>query len=180
MPTHYRLSVDRLRMNVFLVEQFETPRSFITGKLVAAPERLPLEYMMEVDIDESPVMLAFFPHVNVMSAQLADVLIRAGVDNLQVFPARITDPNTNMVYVDYVAVNVVGLVECADMARSDHAPLADLFFFHKLVIVPEKARDLLLFRLAESPIDIIVNERIAQAIRNANLPEIVLESVMPD
>lgn len=177
---YYRLSVDRLRMNVFLVEQFDAPRSFITGKRVTPPDPLPLEYVMEVDVDESPVMFPFFPHVNLMNARLMNVLADAGVDNLQIFPARITDPNTNTTYDDYFAVNVVGLVECADMARSDHAPLADLFFFHKLVIVPDKPKGLPLFRLAESPIDIIVHERVARAIRNADFPELVLESVMPD
>jgi len=176
---YYRRPVDRLRMNVFLVEQFDTPRSFITGKPVAPPDRLPLEYVMEVDVDESPVMIAFFPHVNVMHARLVHVLAAAGVDNLQVFSARITDPNTNTTYDDYFAVNVVGLVECADMARSDHAPLADLFFFYKLVIIPGKARGLSLFRLAESPIDIIVHERVARAIRNSDFPELVLQAVMP-
>lgn len=176
---YYRLSVDRLRMNVFLVEQFEQPRSFITGKPVTPPDRLPLEYVMEVDPEESPVMYPFFPHVNVMSARLVNVLIHAGADNLQLFPARIVDPNANTTYEDYFAVNVVGLVECADMAQSEHAPLADLFFFYKLVIIPDNARGLLLFRLAESPIDIIVHERVARALRNGDFPELVLESVMP-
>jgi len=131
------------------------------------------------EVDQPPIMYAFFPHVNLMSTRLVQTLASAGVDNLEIFPARITDPNTGAVYDDYCAVNVVGLVECADMGKSEHTPLADVYTFRELVIVPEKTMGLPLFRLAESPIDIIVNEQVANAIRNANFPELVLEPVMP-
>ncbi len=185
---YYRLSVDLVEMNVYLEEQFEEPDSLIGGKPMPGATAVPLEYTMAVDkgldddleyVDEPPLMYAFFPHVNLMSTRLVQTLTGAGVDNLQLFPARITDPNTGATYDDYFAVNVIGLVECADMDESDHAPLADLFFFHELVIKPEKTLGLPLFRLAESPIDIIVNERVAQTIRNANFPELVLEPVSP-
>lgn len=185
---HYRLSIDRIDMNVFVQEQFDEPGSMIEGTPVSEPTLLPLEYTMTVDkglndnleyVDEAPLIYAFFPHVNLMSTRLVQTLTHAGVDNLQLFPARITDPNTGTVYDDYFAVNVIGLVECADMDQSEHMPLADLHFFLELVIEPEKTLGLPLFRLAESPIDIIVHERVAQAIRDANFPEIVLEPVSP-
>lgn len=182
---HYRLSVDRLRMNVFIKAQFGKSFLFLGGRQIMAPDTLPLRYVMSVDEAEdgeeleAPLMYAFFANVNLMSTRLVQTLTSAGVDNLQLFPARITDPNTGAIYDDYFAVNVIGLVECADMDKSEHAPLADLYFFHELVIKPEKTLGLPLFRLAESPIDIIVHERVAQAIRNADFPELVLESVSP-
>lgn len=176
---YFRIVVDFARMNVLLTPSGHSGQSMIRGTAIARPMTLPLNYTMEHDEDSLPLMYAFFPNVNLMSARFVQTLASVGVDNLQLFPARITDPDTGAVYDDYFAVNVIGLVECADMDKSDHMPLADLFFFHELVIHPEKTLGLPLFRLAESPIDIIVHERIAQAIRDANFPEIVLEPVSP-
>lgn len=182
---YYRLSVSLAQMNVLVYEQFGEPHPFITARPVPSPDTLPLDYTMSVDGPEegeeaqAPLMYAFFPHVNLMSARLVQTLTSAGLDNLQLFPARITDPNTGAVYDDYFAVNVIGLVECADMDKSEHMPLADLFFFLELVIKPEKTLGLPLFRLAESPIDILVHEHVAQAIRDADFPEVVLEPVSP-
>jgi len=71
---------------------------------------------------------------------LVDALISCGVDNLQVFPAIIHDPENGKHYDNYSAVNIVGLVAVADLAQT--------------------AVSMLIFRLEESTKTIIVANKI--------------------
>ena len=76
---------------------------------------------------------------------------------------------------DYVVVNIVGLVACAAVGESDALPFADGLWFNELVINPKDARGLLLFRLAESKMDVLVCESVARRIESLNLPFLTLE-----
>ena len=93
--------------------------------------------------------------------------------------AVLTNPVTGETFENYLAVNVVGLVSCADLAKSDARPLAHVQYFLKLEIDPGKPRDALMFRLAESPMEIIVYEKVAKAIKKGRFTGIVLEPVSP-
>lgn len=75
---------------------------------------------------------------------LIDTLISCGVDNLQVFPAIILDPENSKHYDNYNAVNIVGLVSVADLEQA--------------------AINMLIFRLAESTKTIIVTDKIKDAL----------------
>ena len=68
--------------------------------------------------------------------------------------AELTDPDTGEVHTNFKAVNILGLVAAADMAKSeaivhDGIPLVDVSF-NKLVLDPTKTHDFLLFRSAEN------------------------------
>jgi hypothetical protein len=98
---------------------------------------------------------------------------------LQVFPAVITNPETGATLEHYLAVNVVGTIAAADMTKSDARPLADVHYFLKLEIDPGKPRDALMFRLAESPMEIIVHDKVAKAIQDGGFTGVVLVPVSP-
>jgi hypothetical protein len=74
-------------------------------------------------------------------------------------------------------VNIIGLVAAADMVASRTRPFAEVYFFEKLVIDPAKAHTLSIFRLAESPTEIIVSDRIAKALEAGNFVDLKLEPV---
>jgi hypothetical protein len=82
---------------------------------------------------------------------------------------------TNELINDYVVANIVGLVACADISGSDATPYADVHYFHSLAINPKKTGGALMFRLAESRIDVIVADQVAKALRTANFRNLVLE-----
>ncbi|MFC1610270.1 hypothetical protein ACFL6C_04880 [Myxococcota bacterium] len=102
--------------------------------------------------------------VPVMSDELIGALQQAGVSNLQCFAAELRSNIDGTVWNNYQAVNVIGLIACADLDRSEYTGIIDrpgewslpLMAFEDLKIDPARSRDALLFRLAEDPTVIIV------------------------
>ncbi|VAW83980.1 hypothetical protein MNBD_GAMMA16-1791 [hydrothermal vent metagenome] len=140
----------------------------------------PLEYIL--DIEEEPNsninILYDCESVPTMHNSLLEALRAAGVDNLELFPARITDPNTGEVHEDYHAFNVLGLVSATDlenstlMNKSETVTLLDTDF-DGLVIDEEKTMEFRLFRLAENCSAIVVSEEVKAAIEERGILGIV-------
>lgn len=177
---YYRLTTDTVRQNVFLRRKSHRFTTMIKGTPLPDTTPVPFEFSMEVDRDvtgrdEAPRMFAFMSEPCVMQNSFLETLRTAGVDNIQAFPAVLTDVRTGQQYTDFVAANVVGMVSCANVAESRTSPLADVYYFHDLVLDPAKTGDLLLFRLAESQLEIIVHEKVAAAIQAAGFEGVVLE-----
>jgi hypothetical protein len=109
-----------------------------------------------------------------MRDDLVDALKAVGVDNLQLFPATLTDPATNKEHNNYKAFNIVGVVAAADMARSVRMPTTDSTMidvdFQSLAIDESKAMPFRLFRLAESVSAIIVDDIVKGEVRRRNIP----------
>lgn len=151
--------------------------SWMLGRLVEPPPALPLVYTLAADRPGTPRHLYEEHFVPVMSGALRRALEGAGVDNLQCFPALLRDPLDGSEIADYWAFNVVGLVACADMARSslmgtNDSGMGDIDF-DALVIDEAKAGDRPLFRLAESVSAIVVSERVRAAVEAAGIPGMV-------
>ena len=177
---YYRMNSDPATQNIFLQRESHPFDMMIDGAPLPDDTATPFEFSMEVDLDEDggveePHLFPFIREPCVMSSSFLATLRGAGVDNIQAFPAVLTNTRTRRQYNGYFAANVIGMVACANIAESNATPLADVYFFHDLVIDPRKTHDLLLFRLAESQMEIIVHEKVARAIRAAGHAGIVLE-----
>jgi uncharacterized protein DUF1629 len=181
---YYRLAIDEVAANVYLARESNEFITLIEGTRLPDDTPVPFEFSMSVDegldendedVTEEPRMYAFFPEPCVMHNKFVTALRKAGVDNVQTFPAVITEEESGRNFKGYVAANVVGLVSCANVAESKSHPFADVYVFEDLVIDPKKTHGLLLFRLAESPTEIIVHETVAKAIEAGNFEGVVLE-----
>jgi len=102
----------------------------------------------------------------VMTVRLLKALQEAGVDNLDVYPAIIKNEGTGFETNNYVAVNLIGLVSAVDFENSnvvggdgDHFLDTD---FDGVSIDPEKAKDHLMFRLAENTSAIIIHHSVKE------------------
>lgn len=177
---YYRLDVDLTVQNVYLDLETDLYVSFTSGSPLAPDIAGPFRFSMEVDADEEgeamePIPFAFYPENALMSRSLVATLEAAGVDNLQTVPAVVVNGETGEENQDYVVANIVGLVSCANLAESDTEALADVYYFHNLIIDPASVGDLLMFRLAESQMEVIVHERVAAAIRAGEFTGIQLQ-----
>jgi hypothetical protein len=181
---YYRLANDSVTGNVYLARKSNKFITLIDGTRLPDDTPVPFKFSMTVDrgidedeeeVVEEPRMFAFFPEPCVMHQNFVAALRKAGVDNVQTFPAVITEEETGRQFTDYVAANIVGLVSCANVAESKAHEFADVYVFEDLVIDPKKTHGLLLFRLAESQIEIIVHESAAKAIEAGNFEGVVLE-----
>ncbi len=108
---------------------------------------------------------------------LLGALESAGVDNLQTYRAVIRDAKKNVDHSNYRAVNILGVVACADMDQSERMETTDSTMidvdFRSLVIDEAKTGGALLFRLAESVSAIVVHEKVKKAIEDAGIPGMV-------
>jgi hypothetical protein len=105
-----------------------------------------------------------------MSRRLVAALQEAGVDNIQAYETRLINPQGSPPIAPdyYQAVNIVGSVAAADLGASQTNPdVTEKLIsmdFHSLTIDELKARDLLMFRLAENVSAVLVHEHVRKIV----------------
>jgi len=101
------------------------------------------------------------------------VLKTAGADNIDCYPAALTEIESQKRYDNYKAVNIIGLVAAADLGGSSYVSHSATALidtdFDALSIDPARARGLLLFRLAESVNGIVIHDRIREALESGGI-----------
>ncbi|WIG95911.1 hypothetical protein [Myxococcus sp. SDU36] len=124
-----------------------------------------------LDPRSGPVMPDLIIDVPLFSQRLVEVLKGAGVRNLDLYDAVVIDREREKTYSHYKAVNIVGLVSCADLPRSEYLPgyKPPLMKFTKLCIDEARTLGLPLFRLAEDSLVILVSEAVKEAIEASKL-----------
>lgn len=175
---YYRVVCDPAESSGYLAPRNNEHETLMRGSLVDEKQlALPYEFSLELEPDEEASLIDYYDGKKLMSRRLLDCLRAAGVDNLQVFPVKITEERSGKVHGEHVKVNVIGLVSCVDNAKSKGTPLADVKVYQKLVITPELAGGLKMFRLAESRTDVIVAEQVARAVKAGGFRGIEFEAV---
>ncbi len=107
----------------------------------------------------------------IMSQRFIDLLQCAGVDNLQLFPVIIKSDVDGTSWDGYFGVNILGIVECADLSHSTYDEIMpEHYAFDELAIHAEKAQGKLLFRLKEHLPTIIIHRSVGRYIKD-NDPE---------
>lgn len=141
--------------------------SFVAGQLIMQPLPQPLVFSVTNPSDRPPAHL-LGSMIPVASTQFVDVLRAAHVDNLQTFPAVLRNLETGQEWHDYFALNIVGLLDGADMTVSTYDSIIDsdalppLVSFRELVLDRAKISRYLVFRIVQSPIDMFM----ADSVRN--------------
>jgi hypothetical protein len=174
---YYRMQTDGLQLTTFTTKK-AGPAIFemVRGALYNFAGDPPTFRFESRDSSGNPIV-DYISGKCLMSNRLADALEGAGVDNLQRFPAELVDAQSGAVNREFCVVNVVGLVAAADLQRSSALPLGQGWVFPSLTIDASKPLGLLMFRLAESLVDVIVHEQVASAIRAGSFRGVRLESV---
>jgi hypothetical protein len=173
---YFQLECDESAMTAYLAGENQSSNSLIDGQFIdPAGEDLPVRITWE-DTTGSP-LYDYYSGDHVMSKRMVDILKKAGADNFQEFATELRNKETGEVSHDFVTVNLLGTVSCANVGESETTELGSTYYFHDLVIDPAKTGGLLLFRLAESMMDVLVHERVAKALMAANLRGVVLNPV---
>lgn len=161
---------------------FDGVRSWALGQPFTAnlPNPIPLELVPVNDFQGEPPDM-FDGYMCVMSAPMVEALLATGADNVDAYPTQLTD-NANGRQFDYRAVNLIGLIAAADLAKSewenlDGEPKLDTHFAD-LAIDAGKARGQLIFRLAEDTGSIIIHERVKAALEARGLKTLTYTSVV--
>jgi hypothetical protein len=141
--------------------------NFRRGSKITEEVPQPLKYVLSpLDVhalDHGPEMPAVFKesiplfHLDVLKA-----MSEFGIQNIDTYDVEIFDPDNDEIYTNYKAVNIIGLLEAADMKKSnatvhDGVPVIDVDF-DGLTIDESKIKGYMLFRLAESTNAILIHE----------------------
>ena len=148
-------------------ENIKRKSKFISGSTIT--EELPMPLVFTTDAKTGDAMVDFSKGtVTLMSERFFNLLKDAGVDNLQLFPAIVKSETDGTVWDNYFAVNVLGLIACADLDKSEYDEIMPGHYgFDKLAINAEKAKDVLLFRLHEhSPTILVRNSVLNHIVKN--------------
>jgi Immunity protein family (Imm11) len=157
-------------------------RTWITGAkynsdAATPPHKRPPPEPVQLTIDKSR-QKAPFPTflrmpVPLMHNKLLEVVRGAGVDNIDAYRAELFYPDGKLASSDYHAFNLLGLVKAADLGKSKFDPEQPnrmvAMGFDSLVIDPNAAQALLMFRLAENASTIVIHERVKAAIEAAGI-----------
>ncbi len=147
-------------------------RSWMTGVRFerAPPEPIVLKLR---GTDESDWTLGdlWLTPITVMSKRLYEILLSAGVNNLDSYSVELHDPEDGKIYYDFVAFNLVGKIAAADAANTQFTidnkmSYADI---DSLVVDTSKANGALMFRLAESVNAILIHDSVKNAIETAGI-----------
>lgn len=147
------------------------------GHVITEAVPQPLVYTLNPRYPGSPKPMYYEKAIPVMRDDVLAALRGAGVDNIQGFDAVLVNPATGERHADYKAYNIVGVVACADMQKSElmgtsTSTMGDVDFA-ALVIDESKTGGALLFRLAENVSAIVVHEQVKRAIDASGIPGFV-------
>lgn len=137
-------------------------RDWTVGKRFKVPPPLPV---VAETTDEQPgeLMDLLVAPLPLMSHRLIAAIKGAGVDNIDYYDAEIHDDAMNTIHHTHMAFNLIGAISAADLEKSIFSAEGGAIIsvdFNSLRIDESKARDALMFRLAESVNGIVVHESV--------------------
>lgn len=143
------------------------------GSRFEQPPAEPVEVELNPDFP-GEMMPMFDEGILLFSDEMIEGLHAAGVDNLDLYAAVIIEPTSGRRYTNYKAVNVIGVIECADLSRSDYqAPSGSAMVdtdFDSLTLDESRIRGPLMFRLAECVTAIVVHETVRAELERRGIP----------
>jgi hypothetical protein len=141
--------------------------SFLSGRVITG--KMP-ELVFEVNFPAEEKLPHFLGNeIPLLSKTLVDALQKAGIDSFQVFPAILLNSATGQSWNNYVAFNTIGLIKAVNMEKSDFDILMEgddegieipLVAFREIILDKNKTNDALMFRTAESPVNLVVQSRV--------------------
>lgn len=148
------------------------------GRRFPAPPAEPVEFEVFVPGD----MVSMFKGAAglLMRDSLVEALLAVGVDNLDIYDAIVRTESGDRTWTNYKAVNIIGVVACADMAKfGTSAPEGELIdvFFDGLVIDERKIGEgKLMFRLAEAIAGIVIHEKVKNYLEEHGFDDLSFEA----
>jgi hypothetical protein len=137
---------------------------------------VPVVYLLDEEIGGTlwPTLLLPQP---VFHVSFLDALRRAGVDNIDDYPVKFIDANDNEFAIadQYRAVNIIGLVDCIDLDKSEFEEFEGMYIFDSITLDAGKIYGANAFRLAHEISYIVISSDIASRLNMASFPDVELQ-----
>ena len=148
-------------------------QSIFLGKII--DENLLPELAFEVNFPDNSTIPHFLTGGSVLASKaFIHALSDSGITNFQAFPAHVINPSTRKHWEDFFLFNVLGLLKVADMDASDYDVIMEgdaegvdvpLVAFRSITIDAVKVKNMPMFRLAENPGALIVDQKVVDALK---------------
>ena len=144
--------------------------NWITGESLPVPVPNPIVFVIE-EGDEGEIAAYHYTCVPLMSKELVETLQSCGVTNLELHNAVIREAVSGKEFHTHRAVNVVGRISIAEKSKSQSSSIEGMGqWVHKMVPDVAAAGGALLFRMQEGLSNIIVHQKIKDAVEARKLP----------
>jgi hypothetical protein len=157
-----------------IIEGPDVDEPWCEGHLLESPPTAPLMFTLDPVVGDEPASM-YDGLVPVWSDPFLSAMREAGVDNVEAHPAVLQDVHSGTELSHYWAVNVVGLVSAVDFQSSgltEHAEERGDLEPEGFVLDQKKANRFRLFRLAESPDLLLVDEHVRRSIERRGLVDV--------
>jgi hypothetical protein len=138
-----------------------------------------LECVLIGRFEDSEMSTFYMSPAIIGTKQFYQDLLDCGVDNIEVKPVVIEDRKFKRVFDNYVVLNFIGRIACADMDSSEYGHIGeDMNVIDKLVLQREKVQDRHLFLVDEDTDCIVVSENVYKTLNEKGYTDIYFEEVV--
>jgi hypothetical protein len=150
--------------------------NFISGRKFPPEFETPVTFDLDIDSEGRRLPTLFTVPVFVARRNFADTLRSAGVDNIDTYPAVITDPETGRQLTEYEVINILGTVACTDLGASATIELGEgLRMIDRPVLRGDAVPEAHIFRLAEDTLQIIVDDAVRDRVLAVGFEDVYFE-----
>lgn len=153
-------------------------KPWISGDKIAAPPAIELVGDSDSPTTLSDVLLTGF-ELEIWSPRVVAVMSDLGITNIQYLPVTIVNYKTKKKDTSYQIANVLGAIDCLDLANSQHTlasgsnVVLSVFKFKiypdKVVPLPGMQKSPLIFRLGEFKRRILVHDKVQEACQKVGI-----------
>ena len=149
------------------------------GRKLPPSFEVPVEFEVDLTSDGRRMSSLFVIPAFLVHKKLHDAMLVAGIDNVDPYRAVIRNEDTGEQWNDYLYLNIIGVVACADLTQSDYAELGpDINVIDRVTIKKALLPNAHIFRLAEDRLKIVVSDRVHDYLIAANFTDIHFEPVV--
>lgn len=145
--------------------------NFHAGRLITTTLPSPLSFYVGHPPGQHPGHF-LANEIPVISSLFLQVIEEAGIGNIQIFPAHLYNRKTGQEWTDYYALNVIGVVDAADLSASTYDTIMPgndsvppLLEFETLIFSRTRTMDLGMFRIPQNRTMLFVHGRIIELLK---------------
>lgn len=175
----YYLMARKVTENSTLLDQMSHELTeFSTGDFLPDDFQEPLICALDEDFINGQMATFYMDPAVIGTRKFYKDLQEIGVNNIETKAVIIQDNVNHRVHDDYLLLNIIGRVACADMSQSDYHALGEgINVINTLVIDASKTQGQEFFLIDEDTDCIVVSERIYKHLQSKGYPDLYFEEL---
>lgn len=149
-----------------------------TGHFFPPNFKEPFIVSLDPDFINGNMATMYMDPAVIATKEFYKILTDLGVDNIEQKSVVIKDHVNNREIHDYILLNIIGRISCADMDKSEYHELGDnMNIIDKLVINTERTKGMHFFLIHEDTDCIVISERIYNGLIEKGFPDLYFEEL---